>query len=421
MKRITGIRARIGVRSLTRRSLGLSVMLAVILTATSTLAASLENRSWTCIVYPGESRTVTDAETGIETLFVTTHESSDTNLYFHQRSWIGEGSMLIFVSSRFGASEPMGYIEKTGELVRLYPGSGKSTFGFTAGKRADALYLVKDDGVYEWAVDLSFSGAKTKCVVTERSICAFPNGSSPSGNLNENADGSRLSLFLDEGGQRKAVFIDKRTGAITLIAKTIATASHLQCSWNDPNLVMYAGGTYPKKDRLPIMSEEEFKAFKPSARLWFANSLSRSTWPLFYQRPGELVTHECWWRGGRITFCGGFRPEESHVKIATLGKGEVRIIGAGSWWPTGTPSELSKLNWWHAAGSPVGDWIAADNWHGDVVLFNAKTTEMKLLVTGHRTYGSGAHPHVGWGPQGKKVVFASNQNGNPDVCIAYLP
>ena len=113
-------------------------------------------------------------------------------------------------------------------------------------------------------------------------------------------------------------------------------------------------------------------------------------------------------------------PEESHVKVAHPLEGEIRIIGAGSWFPALSSAELAKRNWWHAAGSPDGNWVVADNWHGDIYLFNSRTTQPRPLSLGHRTYGGGPHPHVGWAPGSRRVVFTSNLRGNPDVCVALL-
>ena len=55
------------------------------------------------------------------------------------------------------------------------------------------------------------------------------------------------------------------------------------------------------------------------------------------------------------------------------------------------------------------------------MLFEGKTTRPHLLTSGHRTYGGGEHPHVGWDRKGEKVVFASHMLGNLDVCVATIP
>jgi hypothetical protein len=145
---------------------------------------------------------------------------------------------------------------------------------------------------------------------------------------------------------------------------------------------------------------------------------------VYLAEEGELVTHESWWVNDQLLFCGGKSPtatEVSHVKVLNIYSGQVRIVGAGAGWPEATPAEAARLNWWHAAGSADGRWVAADNWHGDIMLFEGKTTRPHLLTTGHRTYGKGAHPHVGWDRKGEKVVFGSELLGNPNVCVATIP
>ena len=65
--------------------------------------------------------------------------------------------------------------------------------------------------------------------------------------------------------------------------------------------------------------------------------------------------------------------------------------------------------------------MVADNWHGDLTIFEAQTTRPHLLTQGHRTYGKGEHPHVGWDRNGEQVVFTSHLLGNPNVCLARIP
>jgi hypothetical protein len=97
------------------------------------------------------------------------------------------------------------------------------------------------------------------------------------------------------------------------------------------------------------------------------------------------------------------------------------VIGEGAWWQGASASDLAKYNWWHASGDYQGRWVAADNWHGIIALFNGKTTQKRILTQGHRIYGHGKHPHVGWNHLGGMVEFTSNKFGNPDVCIALIP
>ena len=55
------------------------------------------------------------------------------------------------------------------------------------------------------------------------------------------------------------------------------------------------------------------------------------------------------------------------------------------------------------------------------MLVEGKTRRPRLLTAGHRTYGKGEHPHVGWDRAGRQVVFTSHLLGSPDVCVATVP
>ena len=81
-------------------------------------------------VLPPEHKTMTDPETGAELNFLTTDPASDLNLYFHERSWLSDGSLIVFTSSRQKGGT-LGYVTATGELVRLATPSG-SLGGVTA-------------------------------------------------------------------------------------------------------------------------------------------------------------------------------------------------------------------------------------------------------------------------------------------------
>jgi hypothetical protein len=65
--------------------------------------------------------------------------------------------------------------------------------------------------------------------------------------------------------------------------------------------------------------------------------------------------------------------------------------------------------------------VVADNWHGDIVLFEGRNSRPHLLTKDHRTYGGGEHPHPGWDRKGEQVIFTSHKLGSPDVCIATVP
>ncbi|NUN96365.1 MAG: hypothetical protein HUU16_09345 [Candidatus Omnitrophica bacterium] len=379
--------------------------------------------SWDCEVFPTEREVVTDPTSGAKLTLITGNTAEDLNLYFHQRSWLADGSLLIFRTQRGGASEIFGYLEATGELVRLQRPGQAIAGDPCAGRRDSRIYVIHDQAAYSWKPEIKIgSGDKPSTVrIEETLIGKLPERAASSLGLNDNSDGTALvSGFTLRGSNgSEIVLMNKADGAVKTLAAFEVVVTHLQASWEDPDLVLFAHGGRVS-DRA-----KDVQAGEVAARMYLVDSSGKAPWPIYPQLDGELVTHECWWTENRVLFCSGINrdghEEEAHVKEIDLDTGIARIIGAGCWWPTGTPAEVSKYNWWHCAGSPCGRFAAADNWHGDIGIFSGKTARARILTQNHRTYGHGAHPHVGWNNEGSKVVFTSTRRGNPDVCVAELP
>src|SRR2546421_1075051 len=69
-------------------------------------------------VLPPEFRQMTDPQSGAELLFLTTDPADDQNLYYEQRSWLADSSLVLFNSNRKNGGL-MGFLTRTRELVRL--------------------------------------------------------------------------------------------------------------------------------------------------------------------------------------------------------------------------------------------------------------------------------------------------------------
>ena len=372
--------------------------------------------SWDCQIFPSEQKIETDEKSGAKIIFATTATANDNNLYFHDRCWLPNEKMMLFMSDRTGRNEIFVFISQTGELVRLNRENDQAAERPVASKFGDCIYVVRDMVIYKWNLDLKTVPRDKRVTVTEEKLCAFPENVTQSSGLNESCDGKWVSYGyqLKDKEQSKVCVVNVENRETKIVAQVNFPIQHIQFSWTRPDLLSFARGY--GNDTAPLSPDEE-----PHARIWFVNTDTKLPLPAFYQRPGELVTHECWWLNDKMTFIGGDLPEQGHVRVLDLHTGDIRIIGAGAWWPNGEAREMAKMNWWHQSGSPDGRWIAADNWHGIIAIFDAKTTEKKILTQGHRIYGKGAHPHVGWDLTGKSVEFTSNKRGNPDVCIGYIP
>jgi hypothetical protein len=361
-------------------------------------------------VFPPEHKAVTDPQTGIELLFLTTNPASDRNLYFHEQSWLADSSMILFTSGRENGGA-MAYLVATGELLRLTTPNG-GLGAITAAVSRNSVFGLRGNTVVEMSlasvISSDVSAAPSEVTAEERVICTLCDVVAKTA-LNESCDGRYLSLGVEHTGATPGpgiIIIDVKSGAVQALCRLDGAAefaSHVQWSRTNPNLLSFAGSPQ---------------------RLWAVDIRNGVPRCVYIQQEDELATHESWWVEDQILFCGGTHPkptEDSHVKVLDIHSGQVRIVGAGSWWAGAVPHEVAKENWWHAAGSANGRWVVADNWHGDISLFEGHTTRERELTLGHRTYGKGTHPHVGWDRRGEQVIFASHTLGDENVCVATIP
>lgn len=361
-------------------------------------------------VLPPENRRVIDPVTGVELTYLTTNTPS-RNLYFHDRSWTADGAMILFKNTRGGPSMVTAYIVATGELVPLDTPEGPIKSA-TGASRRNTIIGMRGNDLVELTPKIDAvrdSAGHSRVTITERRIGTFPVSAQPSVNLNDQyvALGRFPSIWV----------MDVRTGAVRELVKLgpdYDRLQHIQFSRTNPNLLTFATGP------------DKHIAGRPD-RLWVVDIREGLPRVAYHAAPGELVTHESWWVNDQILFCGGYVPEDtvgeiSHVKVLDVHTGLVRIVGAGAWWPGGATPDIWRRNWWHASGSEDGRWIAGDTFHGDIVLFDGRTTVPRLLTAGHRTYGGGEHPEVGWDRTGRHVIFASNKpEGGPWAVVATIP
>ena len=369
----------------------------------------LWDNQWEAEIYPAEHKITYDSTSGAKLIFVTTNTATDINFYFDWNCWFEDLSMMTFISNRTGRSELFGYVPKSGELIRLNPREdvNVSTQGFVDLKTHD-IYVRTDDAIYQWNVQLYFSDDSMKVEkvqMKERKIVSAPEGSKFFSALSQSADRKYISATIrsEEKDEESIISVNINTGEIQTLLRLNKDHyfSHVQFSKYNQYLLRFA--------------------YEPH-RMWIIDTRKPGeARKIHLQEEGELVTHEDWWVNDQLTFCGGYRVEESHLKVIDIHTQKTRIIGAGAWWEGGTPYELSKYNWWHASGAPNGKWVAADNWHGHIGITDERTSHMRILTKNHRTYGGGEHPHVGWAPDSRSIEFTSHKRGNPDVCIAYLP
>lgn len=387
-------------------------------------------------VSPPERQTVNDPETGAALCFLTSNPATDINLYYHQRSWLSNSSAILFYSRRENGGL-MAYLVKTGEIVRLLGPDGNGITGATAAVHRNTIFGVWNKNAVEIELKTtpSTNPGKSKSLAHARLrvLCELSPNAKKNYLLNESCDGKYLAystMGYGENGGPIIFLIDIQTGTqreLVSLPPDRGPANHVQWSRTNPRLLSFSSFMEPWKFRAGPRSASTDPTDYPERcqRLWVIDIREGIPRNVYRAIENELVTHAIWWINDTILFTGGIQvPVEdcwSHVKMLDVARGDVRIIGAGSWWPDATAAAMSRRNWWHPSGSDDGDWVVADNWHGDIMLFEGRTTRPHLLTQNHRTYGGGEHPHPGWNRRGDQVIFTSHKQGSADVCVATIP
>ncbi len=383
-----------------------------------------------------EGRSITDPQTRAELRFLTSDGAQDINLYYHQRSWLSDSKAVLFYSDR-PAGGLMTCLLETGEVVRITGPDRKALTGATAAIHRDTLYAVWNENAVEveWQTFLSANPETQRSQVRARMRVIAPLAPTlqHACMLNESCDGKYLAYstmgFGKNGGPMIHV-IDLQTGVqreLVSLPPDRGPVHHVQWSRTNPTLLSFSSFMEPYKFRAGPRAPSAGPTDYPGRcqRLWVIDIQEGIPRNIYQAIENELVTHAVWWIDDTILFTGATQApvntEWSHVKVLDAVRGDVRIIGAGSWWPGATSEEMSRLNWWHPSGSDDGHWVVADNWHGDLMLFEGRTGRPHLLTQNHRTYGSGEHPHPSWSRNGKQVIFTSYRLGSADVCIAAIP
>ena len=155
-------------------------------------------------VLPSEAKQMKDPDTGVSLLFLTTNPANDQNLYYEQRSWLADSSVILFNSSRTNGGL-MGYVTKTGELLRLSPPEG-AYGGPTGANLKNSFYAIRGNKVVEVFLDIEYGPAGvSKAAARERVIASLSEEFMPPNTaLSENSDGTLLALGVGGRGAGNA-------------------------------------------------------------------------------------------------------------------------------------------------------------------------------------------------------------------------
>lgn len=327
---------------------------------------------------PPETVEFEDPATGVTVRQVTRGECDNHQLYFTHPTWSPDGKWPLLPSDRGGGSALWVCHHESGELTRVSPhGVGWATFS----RHSPTVYHFREDSLY--VVDVE--------TLDERRICRLAQRFGHiAGTPSESADGRRLAFCARESEERyHLAYAEVASGEVEGFYRWHRRPGHVQCSPVDPELVMFG--------------DESVSDHAVKQGMWVIRMDGSGFRAPHLQQPGEMVTHESWLgRTGDILYC--YWP----VSLQRVSPDEAR------------DRTVARLNFWHPAASPEGEFAVADpNWpeRGLQQVEVKSGKRVALCCSGDwADSATEVHRHPSFSPDGRRMAFSSCRGGHGHVC-----
>jgi len=347
-------------------------------------------RSW-----PAESRTFTDPRTGARIRQVTSHASIHHHPFYYLPAYDDAMRRLIFASHRTGRPEIFAELRDTRRLLQLTDHPGLAEWSVHPSHDGRHVYFTDAHG--GWRVDCE--SLREECLfefgglVREAGMVGAAMGTTTI---------SHDDRFWAVPLQGRLIICDTANGRHDIILER-DTVGHPEFHPSDNTLLRY-GGPY-------------------HSRIWVIHRDGTGN-RLVYQRPGkEWIVHETW------------RPGTREIVTVNWPHG---CIGIDT--DTGIVRRVCSFNAWHPSINRQGTLMCADTTCPDrgLQLFDPRdgvgtprplcesgaTNQGAHWNTNHCPYDDGpvkvyapqhTHPHPSFSPDGRLVVFTSDQTGHAQI------
>ncbi len=346
---------------------------------------------------------------------LTSGETIHHHFYFTNQTFSPNGERLYFV--RYDGHVPNIYVtdaDGRGTPQRITDTKLLNPFSPTVDPQGSFVYFTGGRSV--WRVPCA--GGETE--EFHRLDAGLPS------NMAISPDGRWVATSVRGSNDCELLALNTLTGEAHVVLRKAMAIGHVQFSRTAPLRILYSG--------------------PPDQRIWLVDFDGANDHLLYQQRPDEWIVHESWLNEREVIFTqwpDALLAVDIHTK-------EVRVAAA--------------TNAWHACADPTGTWIAYDTVHPDrgLQLLDTRTGENTLLchtnssnlgsqwryrtpapeaaldtsifrdVTDSEslpaidaresTYGpQWTHPHPAFSPDARRVVYTSDESGQPQVYVVDLP
>lgn len=345
-------------------------------------------------------------------ILMTQGDTIHHHFYFTNSSWSPSGEHLYVVG--YDGPDPNLFAIETRRpqvLERLTERNDMNPFSPAADPKGSAIYFTGGRNLYR----LDLASGRTD------ELAAF-SGGFPS-NCSVSSDGEWVATSIRYPGHCRLIAVRVTDGTTHTLVEAERAIGHVQFSPVAPYRILYSG--------------------PPEARIWLVDLDGSNDRLIYDQHPSDWIVHESWLgRSGEVIF--------SHWP-----DGLFAVDPA-----TGATRTLTRLNAWHACADPKGRTIVFDTVHPDrgLQLLDVDTRECRQLCEpkssnlgsqwqfrvpaptaaadpsifrdvlagepsppldrSESTYGpQWTHPHPAFSPDGRYVVYTSDETGTPQVYV----
>ena len=358
--------------------------------------------------FSSEARHFRDSRTGTRVRQVTTNPSIHHHPFFFVPAYDDKMERLIFVSHRTGSPQIFAEVQgdSDGGLLQLTDSPGLGEWSIYPSH--DGRYVYFTAGTGAWRVDTANLEEELLADFGHVEMREKGMVGAGMGTTALSWDDRWWALRYSLNGQACLAIIDTTSGSTETILRR-DSIGHMQFCPDDNNLLSYAG---PLTDRLWIVNRDG----TGNRRLYTRNIEKR-----------EWITHESWIPGTR------------ELAFADWPHG-IRAVHAD----TLALRRIAGFNAWHPVCNRAGDRMISDTNYPDIgiQIFDPRDAGVPRRtvcfpeasnIGGHWKspfpYDDGpvevyapqhTHPHPGFSPDGKRIVFSSDRSGHAQLYEALL-
>lgn len=358
-------------------------------------------------VYPSEVSEFRDPRTGVLVRQVTRHPSIHHHPFYYLPAFDDAMRWLIFASERTGSPQIFAEDRASGKLLQLTDRPDLNDWSIHPSHGGQHVYFTAGTGA--WRVSIETQREEQLVAFDSANIREAGMVAGAMGTTSLSRDDRWWAIPVKHGQRSRLHVIDTATGRDEVLLER-DTVCHPQFHPDDTNLLRYGG---PYHERIWVVQRDG-----SGNRLVYRRDVSKKEW----------IVHECW------------RPGTREILTANWQRGVLGIdIDSGHVRP------VCSFNAWHPVINRAGTVMVADTKNPDtgIHVFDPRdgVGTPRLLCNsgssnagdhwnlGHCPYDDGVkdvyapqhtHPHPGFSPDGRLVVFTSDRTGHAQIYEALV-